>query len=146
MRSPSLTPIAAFPPAPVARVQTRQKNLLDPETLQALSAECGYNATALAARLGISIRQLQRRFARQLGCAPRAWLREERLQAAHCLVLRAGTIKEVAFALSFRRESHFSREFRYRFGYSPSTLRNTPQPRSVAPRPSLLLRASHTSD
>lgn len=107
------------------RVRSGKRTLLDLDAIRALGADCAYNATALAARLGISIRQLQRLFARQLGCSPRAWLREERMQAAHRLLLRASTIKEVALALSFRQESHFSRDFRSRFGYTPSSLQRS---------------------
>jgi AraC-like DNA-binding protein len=107
------------------RVRSGKRTLLDLDGIRALSADCAYNATSLATRLGISIRQLQRLFARQLGCSPRAWLREERMQAAHRLLLRAGTIKEVALALSFRQESHFSRDFRSRFGYTPSALQKS---------------------
>ena len=107
------------------RMRSGKRRLLDLEAIRALSGDCAYNATTLAARLGISIRQLQRLFARQLGCSPRAWLREERMQAAHRLLLRASTIKEVALALSFRQESHFSRDFRSRFGYTPSAVQKS---------------------
>lgn len=107
------------------RIRSGKRTLLDLDAIRALGADCSYNATTLAARLGISIRQLQRLFARQLGCSPRAWLREERMQAAHRLLLRASTIKEVALALSFRQESHFSRDFRSRFGYTPSSLQKS---------------------
>jgi AraC-like DNA-binding protein len=113
----------ALTPSP--RIRNGKRTLLDLDAIRALGPDCSYNATTLAARLGISIRQLQRLFARQLGCSPRAWLREERMQAAHRLLLRASTIKEVALALSFRQESHFSRDFRSRFGYTPSTLQKS---------------------
>jgi len=154
MCNSGLLPIEPVPRIAPARIRHGNKNLLDVDALRAMSADCGYNATMLASRLGISIRQLQRLFTRQLGCAPRAWLREERLQTAHRLVTRAVTIKEVALALSFRRESHFSRDFRSRFGYTPSTLKqagspgadrpSAPQSRSRAHGPSLL-GTMHTS-
>ena len=121
------------------RIRSGKRTLLDLEALLALSADCSYNATTLAARLGISLRQLQRLFARQLGCSPRAWLREQRMQAAHRLLPRASTIKEVALALSFRQESHFSRDFRSRFGYTPSALQKSST--AHAPRSALPLRA-----
>jgi AraC-like DNA-binding protein len=117
------------------RVQVGNKTLLDLDAIRVISAECAYNATALAARLGISIRQLQRLFARQIGRSPRAWLREERMQAAHRLLHRSTTIKEVAMSLSFRQESHFSRDFRSHFGYTPSTVVKSTRPREE-PRPS----------
>jgi AraC family carnitine catabolism transcriptional activator len=101
----------------------RRRAVLDLETLRGLSAECEYNATALAKRLNISLRQLQRLFRQQIGCPPRAWLREERLQAAHRLLFESATIKEVSLTLSFRQPSQFCRDFRKRFGCTPSTLK-----------------------
>jgi AraC-like DNA-binding protein len=134
MRNSGLLPLEPFPRIAPFRIRRGNKKLLDVDAIRDLGADCGYNATELASRMGVSIRQLQRLFVRQLGCPPRAWLREERLQAAHRLVTRAVTIKEVALALSFRRESHFSRDFRSRFGYTPSTLKQTGLPGAGRPR------------
>jgi len=108
---------------------------LDLETLRGFSAECGYNATALAKRLNMSLRQLQRLFRRQIGCPPRTWLREERLQIAHRLLLGSASIKEVSLTLSFRQPSQFCRDFRKRFGYTPSTLKKSKRVASPAAEP-----------
>ena len=136
MCNPSAISLESFPFGVLAappRIRSGKRTLLDLEAIRVLCADCSYNATILAARLGISIRQLQRLFARQLGCSPRAWLREERMQAAHRLLLRASTIKEVALALSFRQESHFSRDFRSRFGYTPSALQKSSAAHGLRP-------------
>ena len=128
MCNPSASPLPSFSFGALdahPRIRSGKRTLLDLDAIRGLSSDCAYNATALAARLGISIRQLQRLFARQLGCSPRAWLREDRKLTAHRLLLRAATIKEVALALSFRQESHFSRDFRSRFGYTPSSLQKS---------------------
>jgi len=122
----------------------RVGKILQLETLLSAAAECGYNATAVARRLQISLRQLQRLFSRQLGCSPRAWLREERLQAAHRLLLGPVSIKEVALSLSYRQPSQFCRDFRSRFGYTPSTLRKLHEPSAArcAPGPRLAERGA----
>jgi transcriptional regulator GlxA family with amidase domain len=106
------------------RIRRGRKALLNLEVIRSISAECAYNASALAEHMGISLRQLQRLFARQTGCSPRSWLREERLQTAHRLLLRSTSIKEVALSLSFPNASQFCRDFRSRFGYTPSTLKS----------------------
>ena len=103
------------------------------ETLSAASEVCGYDVTTLAAHLGVSVRHLQRLFARHLQCAPRAWLREQRLQAARRLLLGApASVKEVALKLSFRHPSQFCRDFRVRFGCTPAELKRSALDSSVA--------------
>lgn len=88
--------------------------------LRALAAECRYKVSDLARRLEISPRQLRRAFVAELGCSAHAWLRELRLQDAQRLLRSSLSVKQVAFALGFRQESQFSRDFRAHFGYSPS--------------------------
>lgn len=94
--------------------------LVDTTALLALAAECKYDLRALAARIGVSPRQLQRSFRSGLSCAPRDWLREQRLQKARQLLSTAPSVKHVAYALGFRQESQFCRDFKARFGHSPS--------------------------
>jgi transcriptional regulator GlxA family with amidase domain len=110
--------------------RSRPKVPFDLESLRASSAECAYSSTALANRMGISGRQLQRLFSRELNCPPRTWLREERLQLARRMLLGSASVKEVALSLSFRHASQFCRDFRARFGYPPSDLtrRNAARP------------------
>lgn len=105
--------------ADVSRATT-QLNL---QTIRTMSSECEYSSTALARCMGISVRQLQRRFRQHLSCSPRAWLREERLQLARQMLLESVSVKEVALTLSFRHASQFCRDFRGRFGYTPTELR-----------------------
>ena len=100
-----------------------QKVQLDLDALRAMTGVCAYNATALAHALGVSGRHLRRLFVRELRCPPRTWLREERLQTARRLLLRAATVQEVAHSLSFRNASQFCRDFRARFGQTPSELK-----------------------
>jgi transcriptional regulator GlxA family with amidase domain len=99
---------------------SRARACIDLETIRAMSWECEYNSTALARCMGISARQLQRLFKRYLCCSPRTWLREERLQLAREMLLDSASVKEVALKLSFRQASQFCRDFRSRFGYTPT--------------------------
>jgi transcriptional regulator GlxA family with amidase domain len=105
--------------ADVSRASTN----LNLDTIRAMSSECEYSAAALARCMGISVRHLQRLFKQYLCCSPRTWLREERLQVARQMLLHSTSVKEVALTLSFRQTSQFCRDFRSRFGYTPTELR-----------------------
>jgi transcriptional regulator GlxA family with amidase domain len=100
-----------------------QKVKLDLDAVRAMTGACAYNPTRLADALGVSGRHLRRLFMRELRCPPRTWLREERLQTARRLLRRTATVQEVAHALSFRNASQFCRDFRARFGQTPSELK-----------------------
>jgi AraC-like DNA-binding protein len=100
-----------------------QRAQLNLEAVRAMTGACAYNATRLADALGVSGRHLRRLFMRELRCPPRTWLREERLQTARRLLRRASTVQEVAQELSFRNASQFCRDFRARFGQTPSELK-----------------------
>lgn len=97
--------------------------LPDVSSLRALSAECGYDAALLATRLRISTRHLRRLFMKHLGCSAASWLREERLQSAQRALLSASCVKEVAHGHAFRNASQFCRDFKARFGVTPSECR-----------------------
>jgi AraC-like DNA-binding protein len=97
-----------------------------------LAEHCGYRLDELAAACNMSRRHMQRSFRAWLACTPREFLREERLRAARRLLPSATSVKEVAYALGFPQESQFSRDFKARFGVSPSALQELVQ-RSEAP-------------
>jgi AraC-like DNA-binding protein len=98
----------------------RRSPLPDVATLRALSAAGNYDAAILAARLGVSPRHLRRLFLEHLGCSTASWLKEERLQCALSSLVSAKSVKEVAHELAFRSVSQFCRDFRARFGATPS--------------------------
>lgn len=79
---------------------------------------------ALAARAGVSERQLERLFARHMATTPAGAYREVRLRKAEQL-LRATAlpVTEIALACGFASPSHFSRAVRHRFGRPPSQMR-----------------------
>jgi len=88
--------------------------------------------TALAARAGLSVRQLERLFQAQLGTTLGAHYRELRLDRAR-LLLRQGplSVLQTAMAGGFVSAAHFSRAYRARFGIAPRAER--PSPRGPAP-------------
>jgi AraC-like DNA-binding protein len=90
--------------------------------LGVLAPHCDYDGGRLADRLKVSRRHLQRIFAAQLGRSPQDWLKEQRLIRARRMLQNARTVKEVAHSLGFRHVSHFSRDFKQRFGIAPSAL------------------------
>jgi AraC-like DNA-binding protein len=103
-----------------AYTEGKEQRAAGVETLGTLAAECNYNAHDLAKRMGLSHRQLQRSFQTTLQCSPRDWLREQRLQRARYLLGAAASVKQVAYALGFSQESQFCRDFKARFGFTPS--------------------------
>ncbi len=94
--------------------------LLEVNKLQMLAKEAQYSAEPFAKLCGLSSRQLQRRFRRQLGCSPQAWLDEQRMAAAGPLLLVGKSIKMVAYDLGFKQASHFCRKFKVRNKMTPS--------------------------
>ena len=77
----------------------------------------------LEARSHYSRRSLQYAFQEQLQCSPKQWIREQRLTVAmrkfQCDGQRP-SVHEVAQACGYANLSHFSRDFKARFGINPS--------------------------
>ncbi|RDD61022.1 GlxA family transcriptional regulator [Ferruginivarius sediminum] len=78
----------------------------------------------LAARVGISPRQLERLFSRYVGCSPLRYHRERRLEKARTLLTQTSLpVTEVAVACGFTSVSHFTRCYKRVFGEIPSKAR-----------------------
>lgn len=75
---------------------------------------------ALADRVGVSPRQLERQFKVHLGTSPVNFYRRERLKRARELLLYTNLpISEIAVATGFGSQSHFARSYRVEYGRSP---------------------------
>lgn len=80
----------------------------------------------IAARVGLSARQLERRFLDELGDTPASVFRAMRLDYGRWLIEKRGrTVGEAAESAGFSDGAHFARLFRKRWGLAPSTLRAT---------------------
>jgi transcriptional regulator GlxA family with amidase domain len=78
----------------------------------------------MAEMLGISAGQLRRVVKQHADATPRLWLRNLRLErAADLLANPSLRIKEVQSMVGIADASHFARDFRDRFGTSPSEYR-----------------------
>ncbi len=77
----------------------------------------------VAGELGISARHLQAGFRRHLDTTPGQFLRDRRLELAHCLLSapQAGsTVTSIALDCGFNHLGEFSSRYRRRYGVSPS--------------------------
>jgi transcriptional regulator GlxA family with amidase domain len=83
-----------------------------------------WTVTEMAAVLGVSAAQLRRLCARALGASPRQILCNLRLQAAAVMLRDPGLrVKEIQWRVGIADASHFCRDFRDRFGVSPTEYR-----------------------
>jgi len=77
----------------------------------------------LARRSGDSVRNLQYRFRRRMGCSPMQWLRQRRLEAVAAELARPGptdTVAEIARRHGMHHLSSFTATFRRTYGVLPS--------------------------
>ncbi|MES0200727.1 GlxA family transcriptional regulator [Mesorhizobium sp. M0011] len=80
----------------------------------------------LAARLGLSRRQIERLFRYELECSPVRYYRELRLERARLLLTQSTMlIVDIAVACGFISASHFSKCYRETNGTSPQEARRT---------------------
>ena len=85
------------------------------------SVEEPLSCAALARRLKVTPRRLQRLFRRELAGTPSQHYRNLRLAKAHALLQQTDLpVTEVAFSAGFSSPAHFSRLYRRRFGRPPS--------------------------
>jgi len=93
------------------------------ETWEGLAAQANYRPGALAKLCKVSLRTLQRHFAKHYGLTLGGWMRDIRLSAAYRRISGGEQIKAVAFDLGFKQLSHFSRVFKQVHGVPPRMVR-----------------------
>ena len=112
-RLPLRTQLGTTDPAILAIVEQMQANLMDPLPLP-----------SLAAKVGISLRQVERLFSRQMGRSPARYYLELRLEQAHLLLNQSAMpIIEIAVACGFLGGSHFWNAYRKAYGCTPKQTR-----------------------
>lgn len=102
------------------RVRTQAPKLAAAIDLMQTHIERPHSSAVIAARVGVSRRQLERLFHNHMGCSPRAYYMRLRLEHARVLLLETGaSILNVALASGFSSQSHFGACYRRHFGRTP---------------------------
>jgi AraC-like DNA-binding protein len=91
--------------------------------LKALAAGSGYRVGGICERLGCSESYFRRVFLRDIGIAPKQWLRDQRMLAARRQLEEGRDLWDLADFLGFASEASFRREFRAVFGMLPARMR-----------------------
>lgn len=74
----------------------------------------------LASQLGISASRLRQLLHKELGVTPAHYIRGRRLDRAQVLLANSSlSVKQVMAAVGFNDRSHFSRQYKRRFGVAP---------------------------
>jgi AraC-like DNA-binding protein len=81
-----------------------------------------FRPNALAELCGVSMRTLQRYFRAHYDQTVSDWLRDLRLNEALSSLKQCDSVKEVAFDLGYKQPSHFTRDFKKKFGVPPRAL------------------------
>ena len=106
------------------RLGTHKRRLVDAVALMEQSLEDPHPISEVARHCGITVRQLQRLFAVELGCTPYSHYLGLRLQRARQLLQETDLdILSVGLACGFRSASSFARAFREHFDCSPRCFR-----------------------
>ena len=108
-------PLSIIPGAGTHRINSQT-------TWERLAREAHFRPQALAEAVGVSMRTLQRYFRARYDKTVTDWLRELRLNEAIKMVKSCDSVKEVAFELGYKQPSHFTRDFKKKFGVPPKTL------------------------
>jgi AraC-like DNA-binding protein len=90
--------------------------------LEQLARDAHFDPATLAARCGVSLRQLERFFKRRFHCSPREWVRTLRCRLVIDLVAKGLYEKAVAKELSFADGAHLCHQFKRVYGSSPRNL------------------------
>ena len=77
----------------------------------------------LAALSGLSRYQVLRRFEREYGLPPHAWLMQQRLERARRWIRAGSGLADAAVRSGFADQSHMTRDFARTFGYTPGAWR-----------------------
>jgi AraC-like DNA-binding protein len=93
-----------------------------PASWENLAEQAHYRPHDLARASGVSLRTLQRHFRAHFNCTVTDWLRNLRLERARNELRTGESVKQVAFDLGYKQPSHFTRDFKDRFGVPPRML------------------------
>lgn len=89
------------------------------ECLERLAFQQGYRVGGVCDVLGVSETHLRSLFLRDVGLAPKDWMRWERMVVARRMLLWGADVMVVAERLGFSHPNSFRREFREVHGVPP---------------------------
>jgi len=90
-----------------------------------MAEQADYQSWRLAELLKICPRQLRRYTQKLFHCSPRHWLNHQRLLDAAAMLLETDLpVKVVAAQVGFKQHSHFSRQFKLQYNFSPSAFQD----------------------
>jgi len=108
----------------LARVGAGQGKIIEAASLMEATIEAPLALAAVAKRVGLSRRQLERLFKRHLARRPGVYYRELRLERARQLLLQTDlSITKVTASCGFQSPPYFSKCYKALFGHSPSAER-----------------------
>ncbi|MFT5836336.1 MAG: AraC-like DNA-binding protein [Sulfurimonas sp.] len=87
------------------------------------SIDTNFTLESLASNVNLSKFHFLRMFKKEFGLTPHAFIVNERLNRANSLIQNGLSISEASIQVGFNDQSHFSRNFKKYFGYSPSYLK-----------------------
>ncbi|XPV54422.1 MAG: helix-turn-helix domain-containing protein [Halarcobacter ebronensis] len=87
------------------------------------SIDTNFSLDSLASNVSLSKYHFLRLFKNEFGLTPHAFIVNERLNQANSLIKQGLSISEASVKVGFNDQSHFGRNFKKYFGYSPSYLK-----------------------
>jgi AraC family transcriptional regulator, glycine betaine-responsive activator len=122
-----------------AQIGVSHRGLIRVAQLMEENIEKPLSLEQIAKSTGLSRRQIERLFKRDLNCVPKHYYLEMRLRRARELLLQtAMPIMDITTACGFQSPPHFSKCYRMQFGHPPSAERKIGEqrgPRLVAGEP-----------
>jgi AraC family transcriptional regulator, glycine betaine-responsive activator len=104
-----------------AQLGVSHRGLIRVAQLMEENIEKPLSLESIAKSTGLSRRQIERLFKRDLNCVPKRYYLEMRLRRARELLLQtAMPITDITAACGFQSPPHFSKCYRSQFGYPPS--------------------------
>jgi len=85
--------------------------------------DTNFSLDELAKNSGLSKFHFLRVFKKELGITPHSFIINERLNKAEKLIRNGTPIAEASLLVGFNDQSHFTRNFKRYYGYTPSTLK-----------------------
>jgi transcriptional regulator GlxA family with amidase domain len=86
--------------------------LLKAQDWEGMAQDANFRPAAMAALRSVSLRQLERHFAKQFHRTPVEWTRDLRIRLAQQLISQGWSNKAVVAELGFTDSAHLCREFR----------------------------------